>query len=246
MKIEAVVLFSSNDKRFFKHCIENLLEASIKVKVVTYSHMWAGTPEDTQALLECNELFKTNPNYQQYQIEWQPGKSPWYWEGLGRYLATQEVDDQADFILYIDVDEVIDPKKFTLWEKSQNLSQYDVIKLANFWYWREPIYQAEQVEDSIVLCKTSLAKSIGMSEGGREIYFNSSTNRTKLGHSDPFIHHYSWVRTKEEMLKKVLNWGHKDDSFDWISKIEEEFSRDFNGTDFIHKYNYNIVNNFIK
>ena len=85
-----------------------------------------------------------------------------------------------------------------------------------------------------------------MSEGGREIYFNSSTNRTKLGHSDPFIHHYSWVRTKEEMLKKVLNWGHKDDSFDWISKIEEEFSRDFNGTDFIHRYNYNIVNNFIK
>ena len=60
--------------------------------------------------------------------------------------------------------------------------------------------------------------------------------------NEPLIHHYSWVRTKEEMLKKVLNWGHKNDK-NWSDLIEEEFSRPFNGTDFVHGYNYNIVEN---
>ena len=58
----------------------------------------------------------------------------------------------------------------------------------------------------------------------------------------PMIHHFSWVRTKEEMLKKVHNWGHKNDT-NWIDLVEEEFSRPFSGTDFIHKYQYNIVEN---
>ena len=44
------------------------------------------------------------------------------------------------------------------------------------------------------------------------------------------------------MLKKVLNWGHKNDK-NWSDLIEEEFSRPFNGTDFVHGYNYNIVEN---
>ena len=56
------------------------------------------------------------------------------------------------------------------------------------------------------------------------------------------MHHFSWVRTKEEMLTKVKNWGHASDK-DWIVGIEEEFSRDFNGTDFVHGYSYNIVEN---
>ena len=64
--------------------------------------------------------------------------------------------------------------------------------------------------------------------------------RSKEG--TPFVHHYSWVRTKEEMLKKVENWGHKHDK-NWTSLIEEEFSRPFNGTDFVHGYSYNIVEN---
>jgi hypothetical protein len=246
MKIEAVVLFSSNDKRFFKPCISNLLEAGINVKVVTYSHMWAGTEEDQQTLAECNKLYEANSNYQQYMLQWEPGQSSWYWEGLGRYLATQEVADDTDFIIYIDVDEIIDPKKFNSWLKSTNILQYDVLKLANYWYWREPIYRADQVEDSVVVCKAPLAKSVPMKPGGRENYFNSSNNSIRLGHSDPFIHHYSWVRTKEEMLNKVRNWGHKDDHQDWQAKVEEEFSREFNGTDFIHRYKYNIVNSFIK
>jgi hypothetical protein len=56
------------------------------------------------------------------------------------------------------------------------------------------------------------------------------------------IHHYSWVRTKEEMLRKVKSWTHSGDR-DWVSQVEKEFAHEFNGTDFVHGYEYNIVEN---
>ena len=58
----------------------------------------------------------------------------------------------------------------------------------------------------------------------------------------PMVHHYSWVRTKEEMLKKTRAWAHHWER-DWAQLIEEEFSRDFNGTDFVRKYDYVQVSN---
>ena len=54
------------------------------------------------------------------------------------------------------------------------------------------------------------------------------------------IHHYSWVRTKDEMLKKINSWGHKGDR-NWIELVESEFSQDFKGVDFIHGYRYQTV-----
>ena len=58
----------------------------------------------------------------------------------------------------------------------------------------------------------------------------------------PVIHHFSWVRTKDEMLQKVNSWGHRFDR-DWGKLVEEEFTRPFNGTDFVHGYNYDVVKN---
>ena len=51
-----------------------------------------------------------------------------------------------------------------------------------------------------------------------------------------------WVRTKEDMINKVKNWGHKNDK-NWIDCVEEEFGRSLNGTDFIHGYSYTQVEN---
>jgi hypothetical protein len=242
MKIEAVVLFSSNDKRFFKPCISNLLEAGIDVRVVTYSHMWGGSEEDQEVLLECNKLFNTNPNYHQYKIEWTPGESPWYWEGLGRYLATQEVSDDSEYILYIDIDEIVEIPLMKEWLIKEDYKKYDSIKLPNYWYWREPIHQSKQNEYSTVMLRTSLAKQLGPCTQGRECYFHPFGNKILYPLEIPFIHHYSWVRTKEEMLNKVKNWGHSSDT-DWIPKVEEEFSRPFNGTDFLGRYEYINVDN---
>ena len=61
----------------------------------------------------------------------------------------------------------------------------------------------------------------------------------------PMIHHYSWVRTYKEMLKKVKHWGHTKDK-DWTSLVHEEFKKDFDGTDFVHNYKYDKVEGYIE
>lgn len=242
--IEAVILYSSNDSRFAEACINSLLKLNIKTHVITYTHMWNGAFEDTTKLHEPLTQFIGNSLFNQYCIDWEEGQTPWYWEGLGRYLGTQEVSDSSDYVLYIDIDEIVDPEKFKLWLHSKSYEHYDAIKLSTYWYWRDPIYQAHQLEDSVVMLKTSIAKNLTFQPGGREVYFNSSVNSIRnVGNDDPMIHHYSWVRTKEEMLNKVSNWGHAGDRNDWKSLVEEEFSRPFNGTDFLHKYQYNVVGN---
>ncbi len=243
MGIEAVILYSTNDFKFFKPCIENLIKCNIKCHIVTYSHMWDGEDENTNSLDKSFTYFKDNDLVKFYQIEWHKGENPWYWEGLGRYLATQQVSDHCDYVLYIDIDEIVDSKIFIDWINKEEYKQYDALKISNYWYWREPEYQSNQLEDSIVMAKTSLVKNLPFQQGGREQYFNLSSNIIRfVNNQNPMIHHYSWVRTKEEMLKKVQNWGHKHDK-NWTSLIEEEFNRPFNGTDFINEYTYNIVTN---
>ena len=64
--------------------------------------------------------------------------------------------------------------------------------------------------------------------------------KTEGADGNPMFHHYSWVRTREEMLKKVKSWAHHKDR-DWTSLVEKEFERKFNSqtdTCFVHNYKY--------
>ena len=244
MQIEAVILYSTNDQRFFNICIKNLIDCGVRCHVVTYSHMWNGDLESLDLLNQSILEYSENDLVNIYSVDWSPGQSPWYWEGVGRYLATQNVSDECDYILYIDIDEVVETEKFKTFIKNREYSNFDTVKLYNYWYFREANFQAHQKETSVVLCKSSIAKQLSPVPGGRDIYFSCIHNRTILGDQDTFIHHFSWVRTKSEMINKVKNWGHCNDKQNWLDLIEEEFSRDFNGTDFIHNYSYRIVNNY--
>lgn len=240
--IEAVILYSTNDHNFFKSCIDNLLKLNIKCHVVTYTHMWNGDEESQELLQKSINIFQDNNLVNFYTIKWHSGETPWYWEGLGRHLATQNISDDSDYTLYIDIDEIIDPEKFKQWIETKEIEKYDSIQMAQYWYWREPIYQSKTIEYTTVFLKTAIAKSLEFFQDGRASYFKAGNLKGQCGGSSPFIHHYSWVRTKEEMLNKVLNWGHAGER-DWVGLIEEEFSRPFNGTDFVHGYSYNIVKN---
>jgi len=122
--------------------------------------MWNGTPENAEALTNSLAEFADNPLVQQYTIGWEEGQSPWYWEGLGRYLGTEQVSESSEYVVYIDIDEVIDPEKFKSWIDLEHHIKYDALKLATYWYWREPIYQATQLEDSVVMIKTVLVLKI--------------------------------------------------------------------------------------
>ena len=74
----------------------------------------------------------------------------------------------------------------------------------------------------------------------RDFFTKNGVKYVRAADGEPIVHHYSWAKSKEELLMKVKNWGHMSDK-NWIPLIEEEFSRDFNGTDFVHGYQYTIL-----
>ena len=56
--MEAVILYSTNDYRFFDTCISNLVKCNIQCHVVTYSHMWNGDEENYELLNKSIDSFK--------------------------------------------------------------------------------------------------------------------------------------------------------------------------------------------
>ena len=242
MRVEAVILYSTNDYRFFNTCISNLIECGITCHIVTYSHMWNGAPENLDLLEKSINEFSENELVNFYSIEWSNEQNPWYWEAAGRYLATHNILDSCEYVLYIDIDEIVNINLFKKWLRSAEYKNYDCMKLAGYWYWREPIYRSGP-EYNTVITKSTIAKQIPLTPGGREIYFSCSPNRQYTDINNPIIDHYSWVRTKDQMLKKVNNWGHSNDRLDWRQLVEEEFSRPFNGKTFINDYTFETVEN---
>ena len=71
-------------------------------------------------------------------------------------------------------------------------------------------------------------------------HFSSTCSHQVL--IDVIFHHYSWVRTKSELLLKTKSWAHKNDK-NWNELIEIEFLTDFSGTDPINNYNYKDESN---
>lgn len=119
-----------------------------------------------------------------------------------------------------------------------------------YYYWRSVKFRAlrpeaaDEVGPSLVndnwLCEASL-----LSSRDRYLYYDAAATDgalvTLLGHdSAPLVHHFSWVRSREEMLRKVASWGHRRDRSDWADLVNQEFEREFRAgdRDFVKGYMY--------
>jgi hypothetical protein len=168
-----------------------------------------------------------------------------FWHSLSRLVGHAFLDEEIETVLFLDADEVPEGKKVAEWLDCSDYMHHTVLKLANYWYFREPIYQALRFEDSVVLVqKRALQREILLDSQERDAIYHllPGPKRRNVTGPDgaPMFHHYSWVRTREEMLKKVQSWGHKGDR-DWVTLVQEEFSGPFRGTDFVHGYSYKSV-----
>jgi hypothetical protein len=238
--VSVVVNYCTNDERFIRKSLNNLLQISDDIIVPISDHFFDGGIENIQSI---ETLMLEYPTVTFKLYNWNNTQFPRYWHNYSRVIGTKLA--RYEWVLYLDSDEMIDAELF---QKFLNggINQYDSYKLACYWYFREPMYQSTKWEDSPVLVKKHLV-NIDVNnkylerEQMHEI-LNVSKKRMVTFTNLPFVHHFSWVRTKEEMLKKVKSWGHNKDK-NWVSLVEEEFSREFNGTDFIHGYEYNIVEN---
>lgn len=176
-----------------------------------------------------------------------------YWHNMARIHACKQLLSQVEWVLFLDADEIPEGQRFKSWyEETKQTRLQKIYKLANYYYFREPILQATKWEDSVMLVpRAACCYAILMNELERDgipmitgLDCERNVVETKTGL--PMFHHYSWVRSKDAMLKKVRNWAHKDDS-DWEEKIQLEFAKDFDvdsDVDFVHGYQYIKVPNW--
>lgn len=250
--VATIVNFCSNESRFIKATLTQAQVFSTQVIVVVCDHFFDGTPENRELL---EQIYAAFPEVLFIEYPFLPLKIPkkmWktiepahFWHSFSRLIGHSFLDEDVEMVLFLDADEVPDAKCFSEWLDSSDYMQHTALKFANYWYFREPTNQAVQYEDSIVLAqKKALERDILLNQAERDAIYNllpgPKRRRVTRAGGEPMFHHYSWVRTQEEMLKKVESWGHKNDK-DWPALVNEEFSMPFRGTDFVHGYQYKQV-----
>ncbi len=250
MKLSTVLLYSTTDYRWLDLCLKNITKVSDEVIIPMCSHFFNGDLENQELLDKSIKIIKKYPSVKLYNFNWSSGQNTFYWEGIARTLGRLETSSTSNWVLYLDTDEIIDPLMFQEWVNSKQYEQYDSIKLSNYWYFRDVKYQSTTYEDSIVLARKNVITdgvntviNPNISRGREQCHemLNVKKTRNVKGiNGKPMIHHYSWVRTKDEMLKKVLTWGHNKDR-DWVKLIEEEFTRPFNGKCFVNNYEFKVI-----
>lgn len=243
--IGTVINYCSVDKRFIKRNIEECLKFSDKVIVPVCNHLFDGTPENYEYVEELVQLYTNEPRLYFVQFEWDSTKNAKFHHNFARWVGLQFVD--SDYVLFIDADEMIEGDVMKQYLQTEEYKNHDVISLRCYWYFREPIYQATSTEMAGVVYKKELCNENMIFHQQERWAFRDYRQqldiREDVTYNDIVMcNHYSWVRSKEEMLKKVKAWAHSTEK-NWVQLVEDEFSRPFNGTDFIHGYNFKTVEN---
>ncbi|MCC6127866.1 MAG: hypothetical protein IT584_01525 [Chlamydiae bacterium] len=218
-----------------------------QILISVCDHFFDGTPENLELL---DQIYRSFPDCTFIQYPFAPQKIPkrlfkdisieHFWHSLSRLVAAQSLESSIETVLFLDADEVPDGKRFQGWLADSDYRKHIALRLANYWYFREPRYQATSWENSVLLVqRRALENSLLLQDRERDAIYDElpgpKRSHVTDANGEPMFHHFSWVRTKEEMLKKITSWGHRADK-DWASLVEKEFLGPFSGKDFVHGF----------
>jgi hypothetical protein len=236
--ISVIISYSSNEKRFIETLVNECLKFSDNVIISAYTTFFDGEKDkdvlNDICLNKNNKVSVTLNDSSEYKTIKDKHN------GL-RFNAIPLA--KYDYILFLDGDEIPNGDLMRDYLSNQAYKQYDALSFRCYWYFREATYQANRFEEcGVIVRKSMCTRKFLFHESERWNFTNVTSNyvRNQNQNEEVIMHHFSWVRTKDEMLKKVKAWGHTNDK-NWVDLIEEEFSRDFNGVDFVHNYGYNIL-----
>ncbi len=257
MAIATIINFCSNEYRFLGPCIKEAKKFSEVIHVVVSDHFFDGSAENFSLL---NDIFQEfydikffiYPFFKEsiFPNSFNSSDTVHIWHSASRMVGFFYLPKEIQAVLFLDADEIVEGDNFRKWLSSFSYQQYDFLKLYCYWYFRSTCYQAKTWETSPLLAKkSSLNRKLIMHKDERSGMYALGQGKKQEGilslENLPMVHHYSWVRTEEEMLKKVRSWGHNKDR-DWEKLVHEEFKKDFQGKDFVHGYDYATVAPFIE
>jgi hypothetical protein len=248
--ISTILQYSTNEFNFLEANLQQCSKFSDEIIIPICNQFFSGESEDLSLIKKTKEIVKKYNKAYIIFYNWEGDKKHnCYYHNLSRKIGTDNAKNE--WLLFLDADE-IPSDEFNDW--FQTVSHLDQAWwFSCYWYFREPIYQAVCNEGAGLLipkkyCNWDLENKLERAQLFQKLYDTnklsvSGIHETLSLSGNKLIHHYSWVRNKNQMLKKVKNWAHNKDK-NWNSLIEQEFSHAFGGTDFVHNYNYITVDNY--
>jgi hypothetical protein len=242
--------YSSNDIEFLEQCIE---QAKIVTDDIHFTHVdkFFNGDEENKFLIDQSKKIAKNINFHELKFQDFSKQMPdkkirfKYWHNACRLNNTY--NSKYKYVLYLDGDEILDGIELKKW-LNNGFEKFNCYVFNVYWYFRSKNYQAKTFEEGPIMVNKNLLTNediMNISERWALLKNPCARSINSLDNK-PMIHHFSWAKgnsdeeCKRKLLSKVESWGHSTDR-DWKSQIEEEFSRPFNGTDFVHNYNYNIL-----
>lgn len=254
-KIATVVSFCTNEWRFLKACLSRVQPFSQQLLVTVCDHFFDGTLE-RDALLE--EAYRQFPKATFLEFAYDPVNPYHYtstltqehphwrhlWHNTGRWISCFFLEKEIDYLYFCDADEIVDTERFLYWLDHFPLHHYSVLRLSSYRYFRDAGFQSRTFDlTGTFLRRHGLDPALLWSEHERMGIYLGTTGEKLLDvkglDGKPLIHHYSWVRTQEELLQKVTTWGHYWER-DWKGLIAKRYGNNHK-RDFVRNQEYQKV-----
>lgn len=254
--ITTVINYCTNDYRFLSFAIAEAKKFSEKVIVVCADHFFDGKKEDRNLL---NHSYKGHPDvlFVEYAFD---KKKPYglyprrrdedlkgvqYWHSTSRYIGYHYLPEECSYVLFLDADEVADGDAMKKWLATKGYEKFDAIRFVSYFYFRSARQRAKkETRCGLLLRKDAILPEVLLDVHERRgTFLSMKGDRLEDVRSEDgtaLFHHYSWVKTKNEAMKKVNTWGHKNDR-NWKEDIEREFSVKKGG-----EWIYNLEYQFVK
>ncbi len=258
--ITTVINFCTNDYQFLRPCIREAKCFSSQILIPVADHFYDGTPENRDLL---NQAYGEHSDCEFIEFAYnserpygfpclkRPEDLDWsrHWHSTARMVAFHYLRPEIEYVLFIDVDEIYEGKKCKAWLDHFDYRAYCALRFLSYEYFRETGFRAKDEFTSGILAKKScLTPKMILNVDERLGLYRALPEKKIMNLKGldgvPFIHHYSWVRSKEQMLKKVTTWAHHWEK-NWVALVEKEFSGIFSGRDFFSDREYETVKPYI-
>jgi hypothetical protein len=258
--VSVVISYCANDVPFIDKTLSECNKFSDDVIVVYGSRMYDGADADLAAIGVLSDrhewvqfcMYDVDLTLDPYAQEGVCKRPLAYWHNLARWTGICRCLN--DWILLLDGDEVPDGAKVRRWlHESRNPET--IFKAANYWYFKHPENQATSLEDSVLLVhKRHLTRSNVFGDMERDHICISASSGAKLErlvkdpNGDVMFHHFSWVRGREGLKRKLRSFAHSQDMFKNvdIDVLVEYIYRNDDVNDVIHNYKYVHVDSFLQ
>ena len=236
VRVGCVVNYCTNDYRFLKPCLDALRLMSSNIIVSVCDHLFHGEEEDRELL---HRSYAEHPDVQFVEFAYDPKilygiySTKWaedtrrirHWHSTARYVGFYHLPKDIEYVFFIDVDEIVDGVRLLEVLEKNETSELDAMLFSSYVYLGNEKMRAVSDQNYGLMIKRALLEPELLFDAherhGFFLGFHGKKHPCIKGLDGlPLIHHYNWVRSEQELQKKVLTWGHKFER-DWLKLIKE-------------------------